>query len=731
MGTEPIISLSSDIVPMEVDLRTARMQIRRGAASVEVRRTRVAERAALDDFVVTVGIADGALARKYTGSIFSTARDIVSQTGGLLALLSAHGTRVFADGEHPLLECVYRDGECIRIDGLCRLFLVRMPVGCMSFRDASAFSRLRRLQLRNCSIRHIPDLSWMRLTHVDLSCNCIEEAWIPGVLDVVNLSRNRISVAVVEARNLDLSCNRIKRFSSSFRHQHLNLSRNPLQEYSGHSQVLDVSHTQLQTVDGVMSRKIFLDGTRDVVLGRLRNARFLSLNGCGLSHLALRAKRLRVLRARNNYLEAIPNFPSLECLDISGNLVYRIGMNRLVFLNASRNQLIRFDLEGWTSLRHLDLSYNPLMDFDVLDVSRDLKTLNLGGTRFGGMKSRHVCDGDAARRYEVDGDMWRLFLIASCDARDVVERIRGVEGSGSLEHFQRIQDAVHRWVFERDAGIRLALCMVTQRHVFVNASGIDIVFSNFAEVRMCGERDAVHVYDNIGSWNAAPVLCTMRHSTARFDILDTFRNNVDELMDFLGHRCPLAAGLGIFGDAVRSGTGYENYNPVLETSMRWQHSSLVNNPNPVFMFCKLAPRNRMHGHLCVVGNTRNIVKMLNQVFFGTTLEFFSDYCIVAFNDRVEACLWALRMQDMMGSLGLDVCIGITSGVFYTKIVDNHVRFYGPALNKAARLSSLGIGVFCCHCVWTKHPCIVYIDHGLRHLGGFDEPHLVYTPQLAG
>ena len=67
----------------------------------------------------------------------------------------------------------------------------------------------------------------------------------------------------------------------------------------------------------------------------------------------------------------------------------------------------------------------------------------------------------------------------------------------------------------------------------------------------------------------------------------------------------------------------------------------------------------------------------------------------------------LKIQDMLKYMELDVRIVITC-ILYED--DNHVRFYGPALIKAASVD----GVFCCHCVGLSMQKIVYVEQGLRY-----------------
>lgn len=780
---------------MEVSIRVLKTETRRRAAATEIRSLFVMERVFLNDFVMTINIYDHYGNRyEYTGSVFSGVGEIVAgcRTRGELGVLSGGRVKIFRQEEYPILHCIYRSGNTYKIYGMCRLVLLESKnvfpaCGKTQLLDGVVLSRLRRVNLARCNIENIPDLSCMELTHLDLSHNNISgPVCLPGVFDVVDVSYNKISsVTRIDAYHLNLSHNSIEHFSQEFGYMRLNLSHNPLRQYSGSARVLDLSYTQVSVVESTASRMLFLDGTKNIRLEKLKNLRFLSLNGCELRSLVFKAKRLRVLKARNNFLETIPHFPNLEHLDVSGNLIYKLSSKRLRFLDVSKNQLIRFDLNDWDQLVYLDISHNPIMEFGFSHMSKCLKFLNLDGTSFKGCKEvsgcfrGHRCDrrNKVVRRIAIDGPdgLYKRFFVITCASpgtgmkgvfRLIQSKISNV--SNPLEYFRKFHRLLQRSLFEMDLELEFALVMVTPRHV-MSGGDLRAVFSNFAEIRVVGDPEAIYVHDNVGNWNFIPLLCGPCGEISRFDIVDTHRNDLRDVLSFMNYKCPISyrasvsnapeiynesvgeqwwelsmsllsdrlvyedeIGNDTFGrDTGSHGTVYgsENYNPVLENSMRWCYSSLVTNPNPIFVFCRFVPRNVRDGYRCITGNVRNIVKTMNHIFFGTNLEFFSDFCIVAFNDRVEACVWALRIQSLLSCLQMDVRAGITCGIFYTKIVNNHVRFYGPALIKAVRLAKIGVGVFCCHCVWTKHPRIVYVEHGLRYLRGFKEPHPIYTPQL--
>lgn len=774
---------------MQVSIRVSKTKLVRKVASTELRRYFAVERVFLDDFIVTVYI-HGINGKKheYTGSVFSRADEITKALGlsMRLGLLDGGTTRIFTHDERPILSCVYKSGDSIRVYGLCRLFFE--PRIFCEIQPWMDLSRLRRIRLTHCNIRIIPDLSYMRLTYLNLSHNCISASvFLPNTISILDLSHNSIS-EVVRARacSLNLSNNKIASFSHGFSYQHLNVSHNPLRRYSGKAQVLNLSYTLLKTLGSTASRKIYLDGTKGVKLKNLDSLRFLSLDGCGLRGLSFKAKDLRVLKARNNLLESIPRFPSLECLDVSGNLIYRVMSEDLKFLNAAKNQFIRFNLSAWKQLKHLDLSYNPIVEFDLKNIPPTLKFLDLYGTGFSGPSNGarclyiHRCTkrNKVARKFVFDGaeGVCRKFLaIAVVDPELSISRIFEVVRSklgnplNPLSYLRNFHLLFQNLLFAMDIELEYALCMITSKYVIVRRNALNLMFSNFAEIKVLDDSETTYVYDNVGNWNLIPLFCDSKYDISRFDIADTFGNELRDILDFINYRCPVALNMTVsnmhglydecsvgldklavnllsndlvYGYGAGEGVcseesnpqdlvfGYGNYNSVLDNPMRRHYTSLLSNPNPVFAFCRFKPRDEGQGYRCIAGNVRNIVRMANHIFFGTNLEFFSDYFIVAFNDRVESCLWALKIQDMLQCLKLEVGVGITSGVFYTKIVDNHVRFYGPALIKAARLSRVGFGVFCCHCVWSKHAKVVYVEQGSRHLEGFRYSHPIYTPKVS-
>ncbi|UTX44703.1 hypothetical protein GPK93_02g02200 [Encephalitozoon intestinalis] len=778
---------------MEIELEVRRVESQKRITSTKIRHVFSSELVYLDDFTITIpvyGFKDKEY--EYTGSIFSRTKDLLGKIGGkgVLGVLYEDRMEVLKGLDRPILRCLYKDGDLIRICSLRRLVVVepRSSVANVTFtrmvlQDQSKFAALKKLRMVNCNIKKIPDLSMMKLTHLDLSHNNISGVvYVCGQFNTVNLSHNKITRVIrMKASNLDISYNEITRFFQESTYQNLNLSHNPLEHYNAEARVLNLSHTMLKSLESQITKKLIVDGTKEIRLGTFENLVFLSVNFCSLRLLSFNARKLRVLKARNNFIEEVPFFPFLEYLDISGNLIHGIASKGVRFLDASKNQIMVFNLAKWKNLEHLNLSYNPLVSLENYG-EMELKFLNLKGTNvikdFRGNrieKNVHKC---LEKKKEIErfivhpkGINGRLLVISMGDFEagvfEILEtiQVRIQETSNSYEYFQKFCSLLRKMIFARGARIGYALCMVTPKHVILNGRGIEVVFSNFAEIKILEGPDVVEVYDNIGNWHFIPLFCSFKGSIARFDILDTVRNDLDLVLDFIGHQCPLSAVMAIsntsklpknskasvelisridlpskisYETVIRSilrkkgnengVQGSENYNFARKSSTRQFYGTLLLNPNPIFAFCKLIPKDTSYRY--VIGNVMNIMRMMSNVFSGTRIEFFSRIWIVAFHDRVEACLWGIRIQEMLRCLGIDVGIGITCGTFYTRIMNNHVRFYGPVLNKASRIANLGIGVFCCHCVWTKHSKIMYISQGRRIFRGFKEPHLIYTPQLS-
>ncbi|AFM97809.1 hypothetical protein EHEL_020530 [Encephalitozoon hellem ATCC 50504] len=779
---------------MEISLEVQRIETLKRITSTRIRYLPSTETVWLDDFALTIPIyGSGGERYEYTGSVFSKTADILAKFERKmnLGLVCEEGMEMLKNGDKPILRCLYKDGNDIKICGLRRLmiidprdFAVSTSFTKVILRDQSRLNMLRKLSLVNCKIKKVPDLSTMRLKYLDLSHNSISGVLcIRGYFNTVNLSHNKISRVIrMKALNFNVSHNRVTRFFEDFRYQRLNLSHNPLEFCRAEARVLDLSRTMVKMLESKITKKLTIDGTKGVSLGKFESLVFLSINDCGMRCLSFDAKRLRVLKARNNFIEEVPFFPSLEYLDISGNLVHTLPNKGVKFLDASKNQIIAFDLSEWGGLEHLDLSYNPLVNLEASN-RHGLKYLNLKGTsiRKGAERKKprrhvHQCRGEGrvVERFvidpkEVEG---RLFLISVHDPKiDIFEMLKAIQSEvdetcNPHTYLWRFCYLLRKMLFSRSIRPEYALCMTTSKHVILNGRGVGFIFSNFAEIKIFDDPEVVEIYDNVGNWHFIPVFCDFQGNVARLDILDTIENRLDSVLDFIGHRCALSATTAIsstsglckdlcvgvrlisrtslpcklsYEDAIKSISkkksnessihGSENYNFVLKSSTRRFYGTLLLNPNPIFAFCRILPRDRSHGY--VIGNVANIMKMISIIFSGTRIEFFSRIWIVAFHDRVEACLWGLKVKEMLRCLEIDVGIGITCGTFYTRIAGSHVRFYGPVLSKASRVANLGVGVFCCHCVWTKHSGIMYINQGQRFLRGFKEPHLIYTPHISG
>ncbi|KAH9412052.1 hypothetical protein HK407_02g02740 [Ordospora pajunii] len=791
---------------MEVPLKHCRINITRGVGMIAVKRHFTTEHVCLDDFDVSMAIYDasGQKIHNYTGSVFTKCKDIAAQICNepfRMFISSNRGVEAIGDNCMPIIKCLYKTGESVRISASHRVVIVKHAyrVGFRLLDAISVLGSLRRLKLANCGIRKIPDVSMLRLTHINLSNNKIHgSVYANGTFSKVDLSHNRIcSVLRMNASSLNLAHNAIRSFSQTFKYQYLSLSHNPLEEYSSEACVVDLSFTRVQFVCSRVARKVILDGTQDVRLGMFDRLIYLSICNCQLRTLDVEAKSLKVLKARSNLIECVPVFPALEYLDISRNLVREIQCKQLTFLNASMNQLITFDFRQMHKMVHLDLSYNPIMSLEghVQPSTTYLRLehihMDIVGEAYRPMCMNdvngctvHVCKKTdmVVEQIVISNSVQHLNVFIVCSRKpgdDIKSAVNAtfsrIDGcADTIEWFERFRSMLNTLISEMDTEASYLICMVTSEHVVISRIGMDAVFSNFAHIRILNEPECVYIYDNIGSWNLIPVICPLKDTVSRFDVLDTLENDIGKIMRFMNYECPLAMAMSIsdfcifdeckpasgvrctrsISAALKGCLEYErelntvvekrsvadrkrrlmesaingcgNYNPVLKTSSRLGYDSLITNPNPVFVFCRIFPRNSADIHACIVSNTRNIIRMACNIFFGVVVESSIDFYVLAFHDRIEACLWGLKIQEMLGCVYLDVSVGMACGVFYTKISGDHVRFYGPALNKAARLVNLGCGVFCCDCVRVEHPKIVYVQQGKKSLKGFDGMHMIYV-----
>ncbi|TBU19472.1 hypothetical protein CWI42_020310 [Ordospora colligata] len=791
---------------MEVPLKYYRINIARDVGMIAVKRDYTTEHVYLEDFNISVAIYDviGQIIHNYTGSVFAKSKDIAAQIGIVSFSMCINNDGIMeevGDNCMPIIKCLYKVEDSVRISALHRLVIIKhtYKVGFRFLDVINSLGRLRRLKLTNCGIRKVPDISRLRLTHIDLSNNEIYgSVYIIGTFSKVNLSHNKIcSVNRINASSLNLAYNMIDSFVQTFKYQYLSLRHNPLREYSSEACVIDLSFTRVQFICSRVARKVILDGTRGVRLGVFDKLVYLSICNCELRTLDVQAKNLKILKARGNFIEFVPMLPALEYLDISRNLVREIQCRQLTFLNASMNQLIVFDFRWMYKVVHLDLSYNPIMSLQghVQPCTMYLRLEHIHMDMVEQMY-RDVCINNASRylmheckkmnkvveQIMIGNDAHYLNVFIVClrkpgdDIQHIVNAVFSrIDGSAdTIEWFENFRTILSMLFFEMNIELSYLICMVTSEHVVVSRIGMDAVFSNFAHIKILNESQRVYIYDNIGNWNLIPMICPLHNSVSRFDVLNTVENDIGKIMQFMNYECPLAVAMSIsdfcildeykpcneircarsistasndcleyeyelntiikkrrVADERRKLTecsinGCANYNPVLKTSSRLGYDSLIRNPNPVFVFCKIFPRNPAGIHACIVANVRNIIIMACSIFFGVIVESSLDFYVLAFHDRIEACLWGLKIQEMLGCVDLDVSVGISCGMFYTKISGNHVRFYGPALNKASRLVNLGCGVFCCDCVQVEHPKIVYVQQGRKNLKGFDDMHMIYV-----
>ncbi|CAB3365577.1 Hypothetical predicted protein [Cloeon dipterum] len=271
-------------------------------------------------------------------------------------------------GPHPSLEKLNLDGNHIR----------------MMRRDAlSALPALIHLTIRNASLDEIMLLErgspWdlPNLKGLDIAQNALR------FLDA------RLLAGLPSLRRLDLSQNLLGElhgspFSPSPALEYLNVSYNALQALPQASlsplralYEMDISHNKLLSLPVTPGRSLDQIGVLNIEGNQLGSIPEAWTSGQPTSTLQL----------SGNSLRSIPriNLPGLTRLDVSRNLISRIGVDtlasarELLYLNASHNELEDFPsgIQGLTALRELDLNDNRLSTLPSPEVMGSLQSLRI------------------------------------------------------------------------------------------------------------------------------------------------------------------------------------------------------------------------------------------------------------------------------------------------------------------------------------------------------------------
>lgn len=654
---------------------------------------------------------------------------------------------------------------------------------------------LRRLVIQNSRVPRISLQILTRLKYLRLSNISLESIVPPQhPLEYCNLSRNCLQECSVRAKMLVVSHNKIKAFRSSFAFKHLDVSNNPLASVLCSADFLCIRNTCLKHVLHSNARTIVADGTKSIRLGSCPRLVCLSINDCGLAYASFSVSRLRILKARNNYFQVLPRLRSCLVASLSGNFLSSIDARKVHALDISKNQFVSLELNRLKGLKHLDLSFNPL-DPSLRDNADGLPaTVVLNDSQswyFDGFRSRkvssHSCSGKSpwCMMYRLQATIKEssvtMFVMTQTRTNrrycELLEEILDTlkNDTSWLSVLSRFSDQVYLRISQEQPYAKMSFILITSRIVMVRNFGMESVVLNFAEVESVHDPDIIRVFNNVSTWSIVPVLCHSRpvSNKRRYALLSGGRDLV-EIFQFLGHCCPrsaefLVTGSGEFfnqqmqitskcvlikeisreynrdfADVIGSSDakstlassellGIENVDFSLSMLRGGAAAPVfITSANPIFLFMKIVlgpgkdPVLEHEKH-----NLMGIFDFYCKVFGGRLIEKSYKLYIAGFDTPIQSAFWALRIQKILKAVCIDVCVGISSDVVFRIEEDGVVHFGGPALNKASRISDLGIGVFCCKCIKLNHPLIELVDEGERLLKGFDGRHRIFSLRLAG
>lgn len=671
----------------------------------------------------------------------------------------------------------------------------RIEIKVEILKSFSSLPSLRKLVIQNCPVSCISLRSQTRLKYLRLN-NTSLRLIVPTTqsLEYCNLDSNFLDKCSVCAKVLIVSRNRIEVFESSFRFTHLDISDNPLASIVCSTSFLNIRNTCLRHVLHSDAKVIVADGTKKIRIGCCPRLISLSINDCELTHVEFSVAKLRVFKARNNYFQNLPKLKSCLCADMAGNFLASIDARRARALDVSKNQFALFDFNKFKSLRHLNLSFNPLGSPPRTEPDSSLVTIVLSSSQecySGHANVKRVLKHDCPKlrqwcmMYKLTTMIKKtpvtaFVLVQAPSSRRycklLEESLDSVRNDTSwVSLFSRFSEQAYLRICQEQPAAKASFVFVTSENVMVRSFGVESIFLNFAEVERLRDPDTIRVFNNVSSWLVFPVLCPIQPiSNKRRYALFSDEKDLSGMFHFLSHYCPRSAELLVantseFFDRQKP-HGVSDCKLVKEiNSMVYERSFaevigsnaadilssgeflgiknvdfglglfrsnapapvFITSSNPVFLFMRIIFNSGKDSVLeHEECNLMNIFDFYCKVFGGRLIEKSYRLYIVGFDSPIQSAFWALRIQKILKAVNVDVCVGISSDVVFRIEEDGVVYFAGPALNKTSRISDLGAGVFCCGCIKLNHPFIELIDEGERFLKGFDKRHRVFSLQLS-
>lgn len=644
---------------------------------------------------------------------------------------------------------------------LKKLIISNIPIKSISL---TSMKRLKYLSIQNCLLKFINESS---------SC----------LLEHCNVSKNLLEKCNIVSKVLYASYNQIKSFKNAYEYKILDLSYNPLNKLSTKAKILVIRGISLSHKLKSTASKIIADFSDKISFENCSKLRYLSINNCGLNRISFDVSRLKILKANNNNLHIVPKLKRCLHAEFRNNHLLGLNAKRLISLDISKNDVVNFSLRNFNSLKHLNIAYNPIKDLrkgkNLVSIISDCDFPFLNVLKCG--IDLHKC-----KKRNGILNLYRIEFILYSSPVTLFLYLEILESNINQEHIDQLLKAFFEnrefqsefsWIclfnyffnyfkfeiqFRTDSNFSLVL--ITDKIVIMKSSGIVMGYYNFAKTDKTSNPNSIYIFKNSAFWIIFPLIChrDLFLSTKKWSFSEK-SFDAEGFFNYLDINCPLTLDMVVcnteryfdtnkplkptfelinriemyhkdsdneklldkinmnyyLNSTVVKRLGLEN----MDFGVRsFDHSSMVKS-NPVFLFMKFNKKNIFDHE---VYNIPNLLDFYCRIFDGVMIEKGYKLVIVGFNNSLNSALWSIRVQNSLKSIGIEICIGISGGVVFSREEDGIINYGGPAFNKISRIADLGIGIFCDSDVIFHHPHISKIGQGDRFLKGFKNKVTIFS-----
>lgn len=740
----------------------------------------------------------------FSGPLDSTTSNIkqIFEKDVDIVLIEHNRKQILKDFEKPLFKCCEVYNGFLRLN--CHVFLraslkpLKLHVS-RPFLFHSGVSQLRKLIVINFPINKIElenlrFLRYLKLINNGLKSIKYSKKYSNRILEFCDLRNNLLKQCHLRAKTLILQKNRIPLFSSLYKFRYLNLSQNPLKRLSCSTDFLNIKHTLCDHFLSCDAKVIIADGVSNFKIGSCPNLTVLFVNDCHLIGLSHTMTNLTILKAKNNYFQELPRLNKCTVLDVSGNFLEKVKSKNAIFLNISKNQIREFDFTKFQSLKHLNISFNPVESIvrkketvipSTVIMNTSMPIRKAIEPRKMLIKKNSIKMKKHAMHYKLEIRIDKVpisiyVLLLSSKKEDYTSYLSQCLDKFKSMHtlldlFSGFSEYCYRKLSSADIEGSMSFTLITNRFVMLRSFYLPIFYSNFSQIDVLDNPKTIKVFNNVSHWYVFPIFqtheflankrCYSFFSSAAlleelFQFTEVFSAKTLEFLisncaDFYSFLKPLTSSSCSLIKYVNMKEYKGDFRKVLEKTVINQIETRINtlgfinfnfginnfeieNTNrhaspisPVFLFMKLVFPTKTNRIIQIEElNLIHLIEMYCKIFGGDIVEKNYAAFIVGFGTSLQAALFALRLQNALQTVDIDVCVGISNDLVFRTEQDGVSYFGGPAFNKTARMSDLGAGVFICNCVKIFSPLIEIIDEGDRHLKGFDSKHKIHLLKLA-